>query len=230
MPKRALVVIPTFAGVLPRPFKSFLDIALVAGRACPDWRFAFHTPERQSLPKAMGDAAEMVKTQTFDALIAFDDDCFPPYDCVPRLLGHLEDGHDIVAGLGVMRCFPHTTTVGMEFPEGLTLVEGPKGATLRAHMWRDSIADTGVVPVDFCGFPVVAIASRVFRDVPPPYFDLRAANGATVTHDVFFCQKVRTYGFQPEVDTTVKCGHLAEAPVITFENRAHARELVETPA
>jgi hypothetical protein len=37
---------------------------------------------------------------------------------------------------------------------------------------------------------------------------------------------MKAAGIPVLVDTTLKCGHLSEAPVITFENRGLARELV----
>ena len=107
---RALVVLPCFQAAYPRPLKNFLEIALVAGRTCPDVVFGFHVPERQSLVAAMNTAVDIVREQNWDVLIAFDDDCFPPYDCIPRLVEHFEQGRQFVAGIGVMRGYPHTTT------------------------------------------------------------------------------------------------------------------------
>lgn len=227
MPKRALLGIPSFSGVDPRPLKNFLDCAIVAGRACPDWRFATQVPERASLPSAMTALAQQVRDQDFECLIVFDDDCFPPYDVIPRLLAHMEAGHPFVAGVGVMRHYPHTTTVARVYPEGWTLVAGPDGGQIRGHQWLDDVAALPpLAEVDFCGVPVAAIHRSVFETVPEPWFDLRAEDGGTVTHDVFFCRKLKAAGLPVRVDTTLKCGHLAPAPIITFENRALARELV----
>lgn len=226
--RKALIVVPTFAGVLPRPFRSFLEIAMVAGRQCPDWKFGFVAPERQSLPMAMNQAAQTVVQQGFDALIAFDDDCFPPYDCIPRLLAHLDAGRAFVAGVGVMRGYPHTTTIAEVFEEGPSLVQRPNGrTTVVGHRWLDDVdALPTVAEVDFCGVPVAVMARSIFEQVPAPWFGLHGEDGGTVTHDVFFCRKLQAAGIPVLVDTSIKCGHLAEAPIVTFENRRHARELV----
>lgn len=225
--RKCLVVVPTFAGVQARPFRGFMEIAMVAGRLCPDWKFGFIAPERMSLPTAMNGAVASMLGNDYDAAIVFDDDCFPPYDCIPRLLAHYEAGRQFVAGVGVMRTYPHTTTVAQIFPEGPTLVSTPSRAKVVGHQWLDDVdALEALADVDFCGVPVALIAKRIFDTVPAPWFGLVAEDGGTVTHDVYFCRKLKAAGIPVLVDTTIKCGHLAEAPIITFENRAHARELV----
>lgn len=225
--RKALIVFPTFAGILPRPFRGFMEIAIAAGRSCPDWKFGVIAPERQSLPMAMNTAGQMVLEQGFDALVVFDDDCFPPYDCIPRLLAHLDAGQRFVAGVGVMRGYPHTTTVAQQFEEGHSLVHHKGRSKVSAHQWLDDVdALPALASVDFCGVPVAAVARSVFETVQAPWFGLHGDDGGTVTHDVFFCRKLKAAGIPVLVDTTLKCGHLAEAPVITFENRTHARELV----
>lgn len=225
--RKALVVVPTFAGVSPRPFRGFLEIAMVAGRTCPEWKFGFLTPERQSLPMAMNSAVNTVLAQGYDCLLVFDDDCFPPFDCIPRLLAHYEAGRQFVAGVGVMRGYPHTTTIAQVFAEGPTLLQKPDRAEVVGHQWLDDVqALPALAEVDFCGVPVAMMARTIFETVPAPWFDLRAEDGGAVTHDVFFCRKVKRAGLPVLVDTTLKCGHLAEPPVITFENRGYARELV----
>lgn len=225
--RKALIVVPSFAGVEPRPLESFMQIAIAAGRTCPDWRFGVIAPRRQSLPMAMNNAAKTVMEQKFDALIAFDDDCFPPFDCIPRLIAHFEAGREFVAGVGVMRGYPHTTTVARQFPEGHSLVQKGSQIEIRGHEWLDDVdALPELAEVDFCGVPVALMARSIFEKVEPPFFGLHGEDGGVVTHDVFFCRKLKEAGIPVLVDTTIKCGHLSEAPIITFENRAIARELV----
>jgi hypothetical protein len=225
--RKALVVFPVFQAVYPRPFRGFLEIATVAGRMCPDWHFGFIAPERQSLPMAMNTAAQTVLEQGFDALIAFDDDCFPPYDCIPRLLAHVDTGREFVAGVGVMRGYPHTTTVARVYEEGPSLVQRGESMSVSGHEWLDNIDKLpALAAVDFCGVPVAVIARSALEKVAAPWFGLHGEDGGTVTHDVFFCRKLQKAGIPVLVDTTIKCGHLTEPPVITFENRALARELV----
>jgi hypothetical protein len=225
--RKALIVFPVFQSVYPRPFRGFLEIAMVAGRMCPEWKFGFLAPERSSLPMAMNGAAQTVVEQGYDALIAFDDDCFPPFDCIPRLLAHYDAGRQFVAGVGVMRGYPHTTTAAKVFDEGPSLVQQGDRMKVTSHQWLDNIETLpALAEVDFCGVPVALMARSVFETVKSPWFGLHGPDGGTVTHDVFFCRKLKAAGIPVLVDTTLKCGHLAEPPVITFENRDHARELV----
>lgn len=223
---RALVVIPCFQAVYPRPLKNFLEIALVAGRTCPDVEFGIHIPERQSLVAAMNTAADIVRQQRWDMLIAFDDDCFPPYDCIPRLIQHYRSGHQYVAGVGVMRNFPFTTTVGRYYEEGPTLVVGPSESKVSGFYWLDDIDELPpLAEADFCGMPVALIGREVLEAVVPPAFGVLDEHGGACTHDVYFARKVKAAGFPVHVDTTIRCAHLTEAPIVTFENRTAARQL-----
>lgn len=228
MAKKCLVLVPTFSGPPPLALANFMQIASVAGRVCAGWKFAYQAPGRQSLVRAMTSAAETVLAQDFDCLITFDDDCFPPFDCIPRLLAHREAGHVFVAGAGVMKGYPHTTTIGKEYAEGYTLVQQADGsATLQGHEWLDDLdALAPLQDVDFCGVPVAVIGREAFERAEKPWFSLHGADGGQVTHDVFFCRRLRAAGMRVLVDTTIRCGHLADPPVITFENRKLARELV----
>lgn len=223
--RKALLVFPVFQAVYPRPFRSFVELCYVAGRTCPTWKFGFHAPERQSLPMAMNGAAQIVLDQGYDALIAFDDDCFPPYDCIPRLIAHHEAGRAFVAGLGVMRGYPHTTTVAQVFREPVIL-QHEATARVAMHQWLDDVPAGDLIEADFCGVPVALMGRSIFERLTPPWFGLHGEDGGTVTHDVFLCRKLKAAGIPVLVDTTLKCGHLAEAPIVTFQNRAHARELV----
>lgn len=227
--RKALIIVPTFSGVLPRPFRNFMEIAYVTGRTCPDWKFGWWVEARTSLPAAMNGAAIAMLSQGYDALISFDDDCFPPYDCIPRLLKHYEEGREFVAGVGIMRNYPHTTTVAEVYDDGPTLKLTEEGAyRVEGHRWLDDIeALPPLADVGFCGVPVAMMARTIFERVRAPWFGLHGEDGGTLSHDVFFCRKLKEAGIPVLVDTTIRCGHLAEPPVVSFENRAQARELVD---
>jgi GT2 family glycosyltransferase len=227
--RKCLIVVPTFAGVSPRPFRGFMEMVYVAGKMCPGWSFGFHAPERQSLVRAMTEAGKTTLEGGFDCLITFDDDCFPPFDTIPRLLKHRDDGRVFVAGVGVMKGYPHTTTIGRVFPEGYSLLmkkEGDGPSRVTRHEWLDDVDKLGKLPeVDFCGVPVALIGREAFEQMKEPWFSLIAEDGGQVTHDVFLCRRLKAAGIPVLVDTTIKCGHMADPPVITFENRAYVREV-----
>jgi hypothetical protein len=222
--KKILLVFPIFQAVYPRAFGNFAEILIAAGRQT-GYLFGPLIIERMSLVAAMNLVAERMQKEDWDACILFDDDCFPPFDVIPRLLTRcFEEGHPFVAAAGVMRNYPFTTTAARYYPEGITGVITPAGkvATLSGFQWLDDLPQE-LLDVDFCGVPAAIIARECFSKVAPPWFADLDDDGVRITHDVYFCNKLKAAGFAVKVDGTLRCGHLAEAPVITFENRPSAR-------
>jgi hypothetical protein len=234
-PRKILLVWPVFQALYPRPFQRFLEIAYVAGRACPDYVFGIHVIERQPLVTAMNDVGALVLQgpnqygRGWDAAIVFDDDCFPPHDAIPRLLARcFDEGHHFVAAAGVMRGYPFTTTAARSHPEGVTGFVGASGKVeqLAGFEWLDDLPEALTV-VDFCGVPAAIIHRACFEQTARPWFGDQDARGERVTHDVYFCRKLKEAGIPIQVDGTIRCGHLIDPSVITFENRASARKVLE---
>lgn len=234
-PKRILLVWPVFQALYPRPFARFLEIAFIAGRACPAYVFGIHIIERQPLVTAMNEVGQLVLRGPnqygygWDAAIVFDDDCFPPYDVIPRLLARtFDEGHAFVAAAGVMRGYPFTTTAARSYDEGVTGLVGQSGKVeqLSGFRWLDDLPEA-LTEVDFCGVPAAIIHRRCFEQVPRPWFGDQDERGERVTHDVYFCRLLKAAGIKVYVDGTIRCGHLIEAPVINFDNRASARAVLE---
>lgn len=233
--RKILLVWPVFQAMYPRPFERFAQIALVAGRACTDTVFGIHVIERQPLVTAMNDVAQLVLKgpnqygHGWDAAIVFDDDCFPPVDVVPRLLTRcFDEGHPFVAAAGVMRGYPFTTTAAREYPQGVTGFVGASGRVeqLTGFEWLDDLPEE-LVDVDFCGVPAAIIHRSCFERTGKPWFGDQDVRGERITHDVYFCRKLREAGIAVKVDGTIRCGHLVDAPVVDFENRASARKVME---
>lgn len=228
--KRALIVIPSFAGVEPKPFGNFLCMALVVSRRCLHWAFDVLVPERKLLHGAMNEAAEVVVKSGHDGMIVCDDDCLPPFAAMATLIGYADQGYDYVAGLGLMKNFPHTTTVGRYYPEGVSLVidEQSRGS-LSGFEWVDDITrlEPGLNEIDFCGVPIAWISGRLLRAIEPPWFGTQW-DGGECTHDVFFAKKVQAAGFKIYVDADMPCGHTTLPGVVTFENRTVTRAWVKT--
>lgn len=228
-PRRSvLIVIPVFASVYPRPFKNFLGLALSAAhREGARYRFDVHVPERQILHSAMNDAVSSMLKGDHDAMLIMDDDCLPPTDAISKLLRHLEDGKDIVAGLGYMRGYPHTTTAGRYYDEGPTVVTNEKTSTaeLVGFKWQDDmVVNSGLHRVDFCGFPIALVSRNAFMKMQAPWFGTEL-DGGSCTHDVFFGARATKAGIPIYVDSSMPCGHLAEAPVVMPETRDFARRV-----
>jgi hypothetical protein len=238
-PKRVLLFFPVFHSVLPAAFQNFLRLVAVAVDRCPQYKFDPWVVPRASIHGAMNQAVDVVLEQGHEYLIAFDDDClpelseFPPghnqrWQVIPRMLGIAERGHPILTGVGYMRGYPHTTTVGRNYPHGVSMVHQPDGtAVFKGFYWlddlelhKDEIDADGLLHVDFCGVPVVCIHRSVLEKVPKPIFETRDEGGGQCTHDIYFCNKAKAAGFPIAVDTHIDCGHIIEAPIINRQTKA----------
>ncbi len=226
---KILWVIPVFQSVYAKPFGNFIGQALGVHAEGDKYDIVAHVPERKLLHGAMNEAIALMLAHDFDAMIVSDDDCFPPFDAIPRLLRHYEDGKEFVAGLGFMRGYPHTTTVGRYYPEGMTLSMDADGKLQTSGFhWLEDIDDepTDLVEADFCGFPIAMMSRKAIERIEPPYFGTWI-DGGSCTHDVYFGVKAKRAGVKILVDRTITCGHLAEAPVLTFQNRGLTRQLAK---
>jgi hypothetical protein len=227
--KKVLLVFPVFQAMYPRPFNAFAELLIAAGRQA-DYLFGVLVIERSPLVAAMNSVGERMIAQDWDACIVFDDDCFPPHDVVPRLLARcFDEGHAFVAAAGVMRGYPFTTTVAKNYTEGMSAVIKPDGTLdhLSGFEWMDDLPED-LIEVGFCGVPAAIIHKRCFEQIPRPWFGDLDVYGERITHDVFFCRQLKLAGIPVLVDGTIRCGHLTDPPVVTFENRAQARKAMAT--
>lgn len=224
--RNILWVIPVFQSVYPKPFGQFLCQALSAHRVADRYAFSCYVPERKILHGAMNEAAQLLLHHDFAAMIVSDDDCLPPIDAIERLLVHFEHGHDVVAGLGFMRNYPHTTTVGRYYPEGTSIVLRGGKPELNGFEWVEDVAaePADLIKADFCGFPIAMISRRAFEKIEAPWFGTHI-NGGGCTHDVYFGVKAKAAKIDILVDRTIECGHLAEAPVLTVQSRLAVRDV-----
>lgn len=226
MRKNIALAVPVFGVIYPAPFENFLMMMLSAASQEHDrYRIDLTVRKRELIHDAMNRSAELLLKGDHDALIIADDDCLPPFDAISRLLRHYEAGRDIVAGAGIMRNYPYTTTVGRTYPEGVSVVTDEHGQVgLRGFYWVDRIHEEpdDLVPCDFCGFPIAIISRKVFETVPYPWFGMEI-DGGSCTHDVHFGLKAKRAGFEILVDRTISCGHQADPQIITIEQRDHAR-------
>lgn len=226
---RILLVFPIFSHVYAQAFGAFMAAIAHASRHCPDFKFDIFTPERMLLHTAMNMAAQTcIQNPFYQGMIAFDDDCLPPAHIIQRMLNHHKEGRHIVAGVGYMRGFPHTTTVGRYLKQGQTLV----GHEARGFEWLDDlpmeeVGEHGLLTVDFCGMPAMFISRTCLYALDVPHFAHSDKTGSTTTHDIYFCNKARDRGFDIKVDVTLECAHIGPAPLITRVSRDAARAAVE---
>lgn len=226
--KRWLVTIPVFTHVLPQAFYQFLLIFTRAGRELTEQghELVLMALERQILHMGMNRAVDVVLEGDYAGLICFDDDCICPDWCIPRLVAHAEAGRDFVAGMGYMRNYPHTTTVGKLYTEGVTRHEDTGEAA--GFYWLDSLPmkERGLLEADFCGLPVAIWSRRALEACVKPVFGTTDADGGSMTHDVFMCRRLKAAGIPVLVDTSIECGHIAPAPIINSLTRQGARAAI----
>jgi hypothetical protein len=249
--KRVLLFFPVFAHVYPAAFQNFLRLVVTVARLCPQYRFDPWVLPRMPVHGAMNMAVEAALEQGHDYLIAFDDDCLPElpefamgdnrrWQVLPRMLALGEMGHKIVTGVGYMRGYPHTTTIGRKYPWGMSLVIenelGQEAPVMKGFHWMDDVAShasecdaNGLLDVDFCGVPILCIHRDVLTTVAKPLFETRDDVGGQSTHDVYFCNKAKAAGFAVTVDTHIDCGHIIEPPIINKFTKAGMQQAL-TPA
>lgn len=223
--KRWLIVVPIFQSVLPKAFYNFAALFMRTAHdlTAEGYSFDLMQAERQILHMAMNKAVDAVLERGYAGLLAFDDDCLPPADGVVRLIRHHEAGHDFVAAMGYMRNYPHTITVGKYYTEGPTLIAST--GELAPFYWLDALPhrERGLIEADFCGVPLVLLARAAIEKLQKPVFGTSDASGGQMTHDVFMCRRLQDAKIPVLVDTSIECGHIAEAPVIDSVSREAAR-------
>ena len=225
---KVLIMVPVFQSVYPLPFQSFLCLlASAASKEHDHYEFSVHVAARQMVHMAMNRITAAMLADGFDALIVMDDDCLPPPNAISVLLRHYEAGREFVAGLGYMRNPPYTTTIGRQFPEGISICNTDTGETkLAGFHWVDDVSqEPDLIPCDFCGLPIAMIAASAFRKIEAPWFGT-FIDGGDCTHDVYFAHKARAVGIQPYVDKTIPSGHQADPPIINQDSRDFNRAAV----
>ena len=224
--KRWLVVVPIFTHVLPQAFYNFACIFLRAGKDIAGHSFVLMNAERQILHMCMNKAVEVVLANDYAGMIAFEDDCLPPPYVIDRLITHTEKGRDFVAGMGYMRNYPHTTTVGKHYAEGLTYQADTN--SYAQFYWLDKLPtkERGLYEADFCGLPVAIWTKKALEQCAKPVFGTSDGNGGEMTHDVFMSRRLKAAGIPVLVDTSIECGHIAPAPIVNSLTRDGAREAV----
>ena len=137
---------------------------------------------------------------------------------LPGTLGRLLSwGEPVVSALYFKRDQPHIPHVyrgdcggGMfrvQIEETLAWLEAHRELARPCHAMIEERPADALAPVDFTGMGCVVIQRRVLEAMRDPWFFIREGNGRT--SDKYFYQEAIRLGFQPYVDRSVVCGHLA---------------------
>lgn len=72
----------------------------------------------------------------------------------------------------------------------------------------------GLMEVDATGTGCILINTKIFLDIPYPWFEFTEnEEGKVVGEDIGFCRKLKKAGYKIFVDTSINCGHMAAMEV-----------------
>lgn len=193
---KILLAVPTFENILPDTFKSLWDM----DRA--EHEVEFETVRGYDCAMARNVIAQMAIDRKTDYVLMVDSDVIVPKDVLINLL---EDPVDVCFGYcprrsdhSVSSMFPLFRPDGkpnVGFADGISMNE------LRA-------SEKKRIQVRGGGTGCVLIKTDLFRRIKKPWFNwVNDPDGATVSEDLFFCDRVKKAGFPMYVDTRVACGH-----------------------
>jgi len=150
-----------------------------------------YTSREQLAVKAIQDEADLV--------MWFDSDMVFPPDTLIRMLKHIDEGHDIVAGVYYRRNPPFTPTIfrTMELNE-----EG------NAFEWTEYLkVPEEPFKIEACGFGCVLMRTEVFTSVYTKFGQMFTPL-ANCGEDVAFCWRAKQCGYEILADPTINLGHV----------------------
>jgi hypothetical protein len=159
-----------------------------------------------SLCSVRNDLVEQALEKGCTHLLMADTDQVYPADTIEKLLSHEKD----IVGVAVHRRWP---------PYDLIMMRGELGSY--THVPEAECYSGVLVPVDATGTGCLLFDTRVFLDIPRPWFEFGQANGNPVGEDILFCSKARAAGFEIFVDTSIQVDHLTTLRVNRGTREVH---------
>lgn len=167
----------------------------------------------ESLASVRNDLVEQALEEGCTHLLMMDTDQIYEPDTISRLLSH---GKPVV-GAAVHRRWP---------PFDLVMLRGELGAY--SHVPEVECYSGKLVPVDATGTGCLLFDTRVFLEIPAPWFQFGHHNGQPVGEDIMLCSKLRAAGVPIHVDTSLEVTHLTTLQVNRnvreFYKRFHGHE------
>jgi len=156
--------------------------------------------EGYQIPFARNRAVKNALKNNSDYLFFIDSDMVFPSDTLKRLLAH---NVDIVNVLAFRRIEPHYPCIFDWNEEN------------KCYITSDySKKPGGLMKVDACGMPCILIKMDVFKKMSEPWYYYR---DNLFSSDLTFCENAKKAGFDINVDTSLKVGHIGEEKVINEE-------------
>ena len=189
--KTILIAIPTNKNIEAATFKSIYDLKVPKGyKTYFQFFYGYQVDQIRNLIAEWG--------KGHDYLFCVDSDIVLPDDALLKMIGW---DTDIISGVYIQRIPGKHTLEIYHSDEHGNIVNTP---------WENIKHLTGAHEIAGCGFGCVLIKGDVLRTMEYPHFLYTSAldHANTLSEDVYFCRKARTYGFKVWCDTTILCDHV----------------------
>lgn len=135
-----------------------------------------------------------------EGVLWVDDDLLMPPEALTMLAA---SGEDFVCGVYCQRAEDYFPLVG-QFIES----DGQRG-----FRWAVRLPEDAIMAADGCGFGMVYTSWRMLEKLGKGAFNHRDG----VSEDLSFCLRAKDAGFQLYCMTAVKCAHIGEPTLITYD-------------
>jgi hypothetical protein len=152
---------------------------------------------------------EVALKEDMDFVIMYDSDMLLPLDTIEALLQDMVDHPeiDVLAPLAFMRNPPHYAVI-------YNVIEGYDGNRHQEYYYNQYVKKypkNKLVECDAVGFGAACIRLSFVREkMKAPFFMSTTPTG----EDIFFCVNAKKAGGRIFMDTRIKLGHIANAPII----------------
>jgi len=185
--------IPTASALLHRKFvQSLMSLQFPMGTDAD-----INIVEGYQLPFARNRIVQHALESNSEYLLFIDADMIFPPDAFKRLLFH---NVDIVNALAFRRTAPHYPCIFNWADKN------------NCYITADySGCPEGLLKVDACGMPCILIKTKVFKKMKQPWYYYRDNQFSS---DLTFCWEAKKLGYDINIDTSLKIGHIGEECVV----------------
>jgi hypothetical protein len=178
---------PTYGPVMPEVHDSTICAVMVGAKSGIEWA-GTASPDREGWEDARnGPAAGLRDRDDIDGIIWMDSDMLVPQFAFARMVAY---GKDLVSSLYFQRRPPYRPNVYGWNPRKKAF----------HPLWKYD--DNALMPVGGFGFGCCYTSMRLIRALPRDPFKC-----FNLSEDLSFCRRAIEAGFQPYVDTGIKCDH-----------------------
>lgn len=203
---KILVGINNLSSIYQPVYANHMQLWYRLGRNLPEHEFGLCNPNRMSIDRMRNFAAAAAMECDFDWLVFIDDDVLVPFDCISKLLKHVDKGFDVISGVTLIRGYPfHPMLFDFSDKENHYVDD------------YEAKAENGLLTCDAVGFSLCMIRVALFKKMVPPFF----ITGTNFTEDVYFCQRAKQQvpGVKIGADVTIETAHILGPEFISPANK-----------